>query len=189
MLLAGEPPCAARMPMGGSPILRVLGEPATGSAGDTAGGSAWSVVGWEAASKILSGPLPGVRPGVKAPSSGLRPQGADREWGAPAKQGRQRVRGRSNDAEHSHATSVTPQRPGPTRWQSAQDPFGRMRASQGPPRGDPDQGVTGALRVEDQARRSSARRLQPRGVHGADAGRYGVAGGMTLLGRDVRSSR
>src|SRR5215208_3782366 len=75
MLLAGEPPCAATMPMGGSPILRVPGEPATGSAGDTAGGSAWSVVGWEAASKILSGPLPGVRPGVKAPSSGLRPQG------------------------------------------------------------------------------------------------------------------
>jgi hypothetical protein len=61
MLLAEEPPCAARMPMGGSPILRVPGESATGSAGDTAGGSAWSVVGWEAASRILSGRLPAVR--------------------------------------------------------------------------------------------------------------------------------
>lgn len=63
MLLAGEPPCAARMPIGGSPILRVLGESATGSAGDAAGGSAWSVVGWEAASRILSGRLPAVGPG------------------------------------------------------------------------------------------------------------------------------
>jgi hypothetical protein len=132
MLLAGEPPCAARMPMGGSPILRVPGESATGSAGDTAGGSAWSVVGWEAASRILSGGSQPFALAVKAPSSGLRPQGADREWGAPAKQGRQPVRGRSNDAVRSHATSVTPQRPGPTRWQGAQDPFSRHEGFTGP---------------------------------------------------------
>jgi hypothetical protein len=75
MLLAGEPPCAARTSMGGPPILRVPEESATGSAGDTAEGSAWSVVGWEAASRILSGRLPAVRPGREGAVIGVATAG------------------------------------------------------------------------------------------------------------------
>jgi hypothetical protein len=68
-----------------------------------------------------------------------------------------------NDAVRSHVTSARPPHNAPDQHdgRARRIRSAAMRASQGPPPGDPDQGVTGALRVEDQARRPSARRLQP----------------------------